>query len=71
MAVRIGSIMELRHQIVDKEPLVVLMPSDHVLASRTTVTPEDLAGEPFIALGGKAKVFRAVVDDYLDGFGDG
>jgi LysR family transcriptional regulator, hca operon transcriptional activator len=56
---------DLAYQIVDKEPLVVLMPSDHVLTSHATVTPEDLAGEPFIAMGGKAKVLRTVVDDYL------
>ncbi|WP_250494923.1 LysR family transcriptional regulator [Caballeronia sp. GAWG1-1] len=57
---------DLAYYIVDKEPLVVLMPSDHALTERAEIAPQDLVGEPFIAMAGKAKVLRSVVDDYLE-----
>jgi LysR family hca operon transcriptional activator len=57
---------DLAYQVVDQEPLVVLMPSDHPLTSRETVLPQDIVGEPFIAMANKAKVLRAVIDDYLE-----
>ncbi|MGC1547775.1 MAG: LysR substrate-binding domain-containing protein [Rhodanobacter sp.] len=41
------------------------MPSDHRLASHETIHPKNLVGEPFIGLGKKATVLRAVTDDYL------
>jgi LysR family hca operon transcriptional activator len=56
---------DLVYRTVRQEPLVVLMPSDHPLASRRAVRPRDLTGEPFIAMGGKAKMLRGVVDEYL------
>jgi LysR family hca operon transcriptional activator len=56
----------LAYQVVGREPLVVLMPSDHALTSRVAIRPQELVGEPFIAMGNKAKVLRAVIDDYLD-----
>jgi LysR family hca operon transcriptional activator len=57
---------DLAYQVVDQEPLVVLMPSDHPLTSRETVFPQEIVGEPFIAMAGKAKVLRAVIDGYLE-----
>ncbi|WNC94500.1 LysR family transcriptional regulator [Paraburkholderia sp. FT54] len=56
---------DLAYQVVSQEPLVVLMPSDHMLASRDVVSPRDLADYPFIAMASKAKVVRAVIDGYL------
>jgi LysR family hca operon transcriptional activator len=56
---------DLAYQTVRQEPLVVLMPSDHPLTSRAAVRPQELAGEPFISMTNKAKVLRAVIDDYL------
>jgi len=53
------------YRTVRQEPLVVLMPSDHPLAARRAVRPEDLIGEPFIAMGGKARMLRGVIDEYL------
>jgi len=50
---------------VSQEPLIVLMPSDHRLASKKAIRPEDLVGESFIAMAHKAKVLRAVIDAYL------
>lgn len=56
---------DLVYHAVTHEPLIVLMPSDHRLASRETIRPKDLVGEPFIGIGKKATVLRAVIDDYL------
>lgn len=56
---------DLNYQVVSKEPLVVLMPSDHALASHHAIRPQELVGESFIGMGGKARVLRAVIDDYL------
>lgn len=55
----------LEYRVVAQEPLVVLMPSDHPLTSRDTVSAEDLRHAPFIAMGEKARVLRQVVDGYL------
>ena len=57
---------DLVYRVVDQEPLVVLMPSDHPLTSRETVLLQDIVGEPFIAMADKAKVLRAVIDDHLE-----
>lgn len=56
---------DLEYQIVGREPLVVLMPSDHPLTSRETVDPKALEGQPFIAMGDKAKMLRQVVERYV------
>ncbi|GGA20116.1 LysR substrate-binding domain-containing protein [Dyella nitratireducens] len=56
---------DLIYRPVMQEPLVVLMPSDHRLASRDKIRARDLLGEPFIGMGNKATVLRAVIDDYL------
>ncbi|CAN5283742.1 LysR substrate-binding domain-containing protein [soil metagenome] len=57
--------VDLAYRVVEEEPLVVLMPSDHRLAAQASVRPEDLAGEPYIAMANKAKVLRSVIDAYL------
>jgi LysR family hca operon transcriptional activator len=57
---------DLAYQVVCREPLVVLMPSDHPLTSRVAIRPHELVGESFIAMANKAKVLRAVIDTYLD-----
>ena len=56
---------DLAYETVGREPLVVLMPSDHKLASRKSVRAKDLIGLPFIGMGSKARVLRAVIDSYL------
>ena len=56
---------DLNYQVVSKEPLVVLMSNDHPLASHNEIRPHELVGESFIGMGGKARVLRAVIDDYL------
>jgi LysR family transcriptional regulator, hca operon transcriptional activator len=48
-----------------KEPLVVVLPSDHRLAKRKTISPADLVGEKFVGVSHTAPVLRAIIDDYL------
>ena len=55
----------LAFTVVAREPLVVVLPSDHRLASHEAINPEDLAGETFISVSSAAPVLRVVIDDYL------
>jgi LysR family hca operon transcriptional activator len=50
---------------VTKEPLVVVLPSDHRLASRHAIDPHAIVGETFISVSKTAPVLRVVIDDYL------
>src|SRR6202040_2472022 len=56
---------DLGYHIVDREPLIVLMPSDHRLTAKQAIHPRELVGEIFIGGSNKAKVLRAVTEDYL------
>jgi LysR family hca operon transcriptional activator len=56
---------DLEYRVVRKEPLVVLLPSDHPLTAKTEIAPEELQHEKFIAMAGKATVLRQVIDAYL------
>src|SRR6478752_3030517 len=56
---------DLAYHVVDREPLIVLMPNDHRLTARSSVRPEDLVGEIFIGGSNKATVLRGVTEDYL------
>jgi LysR family hca operon transcriptional activator len=58
---------DLEYKLVAKEPLVVILPSDHPLAERETIDPHDLVGETFIGISNTPlpRVLRAVVIDYL------
>jgi LysR family hca operon transcriptional activator len=56
---------DLGYHVVDQEPLIVLMPSDHRLTAREAVRPQDFVGEIFIGGSNKATVLRAVTEDYL------
>ena len=56
---------DLAYQVVDREPLIVLMPSDHRLTAKQAVHPRELLGEIFIGGANKAAVLRAVTEDYL------
>jgi len=50
---------------LDREPLIVLMPSDHRLTARSSVSAQALVGEIFIGGSNKAAVLRAVTEDYF------
>ncbi len=56
---------DLCYEVVDHEPLIVLMPSDHRLTSREAIHPREFVGEVFIGGSNKAGVLRAVTDEYL------
>jgi LysR family hca operon transcriptional activator len=48
-----------------KEPLMVILPSDHRLAALKAISPRDLAGETFVIVSHTAPVLRAIIDNYL------
>jgi LysR family hca operon transcriptional activator len=56
---------ELAFRPLVKEPLVVVLPSDHHLAALKAISPGDLVGETFVGVADTAPVLRAVIDDYL------
>ncbi len=56
---------ELAFRFLVKEPLMVVLPSDHRLASLKAISPEDLKGETFVTVSGTAPVLRVVIDNYL------
>ncbi len=56
---------ELQYKIVTREPLVVVLPSDHRLASRESVGIGEIAGETFIGMSRTAPSLQAVIDNYL------
>jgi LysR family hca operon transcriptional activator len=56
---------DLEYKIALKEPLVVVMPSDHRLASRKSIAIHDIAAETFIGMSKTAPVLRVIIDDYL------
>jgi LysR family transcriptional regulator, hca operon transcriptional activator len=57
---------ELVYRLVTKEPLVVVLPSDHRLAARDAIDPHDIAGETFISVSDTAPALRVIIDDYLE-----
>jgi LysR family hca operon transcriptional activator len=56
---------DLMFKVVATEPFVVVLPSDHRLASHEVTNPQDIVGETFIAVSNTAPVTRSVIDDYL------
>jgi LysR family hca operon transcriptional activator len=62
---RVEPNFDLCYEVVDHEPLIVLMPSDHHLTSRKEIHPREFVGEIFIGGANKAVVLQAVTEDYL------
>jgi len=56
---------DLEYRLVTKEPLVVVLPSDHPLAAAAAIAPHQLAGQTFIGISDVAPVLRAAIKDYL------
>src|SRR5246127_294359 len=56
---------DLAFRLLVKEPLVVVLPSDHHLAARKAISPQDLVGETFVTVSNTAPVLRGVIDNYL------
>ena len=62
---RVERSYDLEFHVVDQEPLIVLMPSDHRLTAKQAIHPREFVGEIFIAGSRKASVLRAITEDYL------
>ncbi len=56
---------ELAYRGLVKEPLMVVLPSDHRLAALKAISPRDLVGETFVTVSDTAPVLRMVIDNYL------
>ncbi|MCU1269312.1 MAG: transcriptional regulator [Acidobacteriaceae bacterium] len=56
---------DLAFRLLVKEPLVVVLPSDHPLAALKAISPEDLVGETFVTVSRTAPVLRGIIDNYL------
>lgn len=60
---------DLCYEVIDEEPLIVLMPSDHRLTAQEAVHPSEFVGEIFIGGSKKAGVLKAVTENYLQRMG--
>ncbi len=56
---------ELAYRVLVKEPLVVVLPTDHRLATLKAISPGDLVGETFVGVSDTAPVLHVVIDNYL------
>src|SRR6478672_7424951 len=56
---------DLEYKVVAKEPLVVILPSDHPLAEHKAIDPHDLVGETYIGISEIPRVLHAVINAYL------
>jgi LysR family transcriptional regulator, hca operon transcriptional activator len=56
---------DLAFGLLVKEPLVVVLPSDHRLAALKAIAPRDLVGEKFVTVSDTAPVLRVVIDNFL------
>jgi LysR family hca operon transcriptional activator len=56
---------DLAYRLLVKEPLVVLLPSNHRLAALKAISPQDLVGETFVTVSHTAPVLRGLIDNYL------
>jgi LysR family hca operon transcriptional activator len=56
---------DLVYKVLVREPLIVVLPSDHRLASRAAIGLKDLAGETFIGMADQAPVLRSIIEDYI------
>ncbi len=56
---------DLAFRLLVKEPLMVVLPSDHRLAALKAISPQDLVGETFVTVSDTAPVLRVVIDNYL------
>jgi LysR family hca operon transcriptional activator len=55
----------LKFRLLRKDPLIVLMPHDHALVARSSIRPQDIAGEIFIGTSAtRAPTLRTAIDEY-------
>jgi LysR family transcriptional regulator, hca operon transcriptional activator len=56
---------DLAFRLLVKEPLAVILPSNHRLAALKAISPKDLVGERFVIVSQTAPVLRRVIDNYF------
>ncbi len=56
---------ELAYRLLGREPLVVVLPSDHRLAAQTAIDIADLVDEPYVGFSDVPRVLRDVVEGYF------
>jgi LysR family hca operon transcriptional activator len=56
---------DLLYEVIDRESLIVLMPSDHRLIARAAIHPREFVGEIFIGGSKKATVLKEVTENYF------
>ena len=56
---------DLAFRLLVKEPLMVVLPSDHRLAALKSIGPRDLVSQTFVTVSDTAPVLRMVIDNYL------
>src|SRR6202161_3613079 len=56
---------DLAFRLLVKEPLMVVLPSNHRLAALKAIRPGDLVGETFVGVSDTAPVLRGVIHNYL------
>jgi LysR family hca operon transcriptional activator len=56
---------DLCYAVIDREPLIVLMPSDHRLTAHASIHPRELVGEILVGGSKKAAVLQAVTEEYF------
>jgi len=62
---------DLAFRLLVKEPLMVVLPSDHRLAALKSIDAKGLEGEIFVTVSKTAPVLRAVIDNYFKRAGIG
>ena len=56
---------DLEYKVVATQPLIVVLPSDHRLASHETIALKELAGETYLGISDTAPTLQAVIDNHL------
>ena len=56
---------DLVYKVVMREPLVLVLPSDHRLASQEIIAIQDVAEETFIGMSKTAPSLKLIIDEYL------
>jgi LysR family hca operon transcriptional activator len=60
---------DLAYRLLGREPLMLVLPSDHRFASREAIDIADLKDDPFIGFSDVPHVLREVVDGYMKRLG--
>ena len=62
---REANVADLEFKVIAAEPLIVVMPSDHRLASRKTIPLKELARETYVGISATAPELRRAIERYL------